>query len=725
VPLGVSEDHLALHETVASWAERRGVLAQARAWLDDADDGLPAFWPELADLGWLGLHVPTDVGGQGFGFAELGVVLEELGRAGAPGPFLPTALAAAVIDRLGGLTRELLLAGLLDGSRPATVAWTALEPLELAGGVVRGTLRPVLAGAQADVIVAPYRAGGALQWCVLDRGDVDVKVLPSIDPARRVAEVVVDGVALADDRRLGPEPADGWVAELAALLLAAESVGGAAWCVEAAAAWARDRVQFGRPIGQFQGVKHRCADMLCAAELARAAVWDGLRAADEEAVGGDAEASRVAVVAAASLGPDAFLETAKGAVQVLGGIGFTWEHDAHLFLKRAIANRLLAGSVARWHAEAAALAAGGARRRLTIDLDGGDEARAAVRAFADALHQRPKEEWRAALVDAGYLAPHWPGPWGREATPIEQLVIDQELREAHIHPPHLNIAGWVLPTLLAHGTPEQLDRWMRASLVGETSWCQLFSEPSAGSDLASVTTRATKVDGGWRLDGQKVWTTMAHTADFGLCVARSDPDAPKHAGLTCFVVDMHSAGLDIRPLRELTGVAMFNEVFFDSVFVPDDCVVGAVGGGWQAARTTLENERVSMGRGASFGPGVEALVHAFATSEDPTTAGTLGTLLIESHALAALGMRLTLRAIGGRGPGPEASVRKLLGVEHEQRVQEAGLLLSGVAATAADGAAGAWVGGFLSNRCLTIAGGTSEVQRNVIGERLLGLPRDP
>jgi alkylation response protein AidB-like acyl-CoA dehydrogenase len=261
-------------------------------------------------------------------------------------------------------------------------------------------------------------------------------------------------------------------------------------------------------------------------------------------------------------------------------------------------------------------------------------------------------------------------------------------------------------------------------LRGEILWCQLFSEPSAGSDLASLSMKAERVAGGWSLTGQKVWTTMAHIASWGICLARTNPDVPKHDGITCFIVDMTTPGIDIRPLKELTGAEMFNEVFFDGVFVPDDCVVGEVDHGWQAGRTTLANERVSMGSGSTFGPGVEAVLD-LARHRPNQLEGDIGELVAESHAIAVMALRTTLRALAGAEPGPEASVRKLVGVEHEQRVQEVGLALLGPEAAIDDGEAGSWISGFLGNRALSIAGGTSDVQRNIIAERLLGLPKDP
>ncbi|MBS1848382.1 MAG: acyl-CoA dehydrogenase family protein [Actinobacteria bacterium] len=467
----------------------------------------------------------------------------------------------------------------------------------------------------------------------------------------------------------------------------------------------------------------------------------------------------LAAASAAVVALDSAVRVAEDCIQVLGGIGFTWEHDAHLHLRRAVALRQQLGGTARWRRQLASTALAGARRRLRVEVPvGAEDRRAAIGAEADELAGLHGPERRARLVESGWLVPHWPEPWGIDADAITQLLIDEELRRVKVRRPHLQVGAWAAPTIAAHGTPEQQQRWVRPTLLGEISWCQLFSEPEAGSDLAGLRTRATKVDGGWSVTGQKVWTTMAAQADWGICLVRTNPRAPKHAGITYLIVDMKSPGIDVRPLREMTGLEMFNEVFFDDVFVPDDCVIGEVDGGWALARTTLGNERVAMGSGSSFGGGVENLLDLVRrhVAEPPTspelrpnrvvgraslaevrlewvdsTAGVdpvvldrVGALVAEAHAVATLGARSTLRSVSGARPGPEASVRKLLGVEHDQRVQEFGLDLLGPAGAAIEGDAPTWTFGFLANRCLTIAGGTSEIQRNVIGERLLGLPRD-
>jgi alkylation response protein AidB-like acyl-CoA dehydrogenase len=558
-------------------------------------------------------------------------------------------------------------------------------------------------------------------WCALDLAADQRRELPSVDLTRRVAEVTVDTVVPAD-RQLPALDTDA-ARDVAAVLVAAEAVGLAQWCVTTAAEHAKARVQFGRPIGQFQGVKHRCADMVGRVELARAAAWDAARA-----VGGDAAALTAASAAALAL--DAAFSNAKDCIQVLGGIGFTWEHDAHLYLRRALSLRSLLGIEEAWRVRAAELARAGARRILEVELgEDAEEQRAEVRAFLETVRDLPADEQRRRVADAGYLMPTWPKPWGRDAKAAEQLVITEEFRQAKVPRPGIMIGSWALPPVIVYGTSEQQARWIPPTLYGEIVWCQLFSEPGAGSDLASLSTKATKVDGGWLLSGQKVWTSMAHVAHWGILLARSDPERPKHDGISCFMVDMRTtSGLEVRPLRELTGESMFNEVFFDDAFVPDDCLVGAPGDGWRAARTTLANERVFMGSGMGMGRGLEQVLALLgdADGDDRVLLDQVGGLVVTAYALACLGYRLTMAALTGADPsGSEASVRKLLGVLHDQHVQEVGLSLLGPAGAVAEGDGGSWSRGFLFNRNLTIAGGTSEIQRNIIGERVLGLPRDP
>ncbi|HEY5108312.1 MAG TPA: acyl-CoA dehydrogenase [Acidimicrobiales bacterium] len=745
--IGIQDEHEDLRVAVQGWAEARGVAAVMREALDADTDALPPYWGDLAAQGLLAIHLDEELGGQGAGVIELAVVAEELGRAAAVGPWDTTAIVAGVIAASGGAgLAKSLLPGLADGSLTASLAVPTAAPdgspvarTGLTAGpgpdgalVVTGVLRPLVHGAVVSHVLAPVATAEGIRWVVLERADAaKVVELPSFDLSRPTASWTLEGATVDAERVL--DASTGAVRDLALVVLSAEAVGGARWCLDAAAEHARTREQFGRPIGQFQGVKHRLANMLVTVEQGVAATWDAamvLEAEGGSTSGEETDQGSLAVQLAAALALDGYVESAKGAIQVLGGMGFTWEHDAHVHLRRATTLRQLVGGTAPLRAESARLALAGWRRRLSIDLPPEAEA---LRAEIDALVAsivavKDPADRQVALADNGLLAPHWPSPWGRDAGAVEQLVIDQACAEAGLKRPNLAVAAWALPTIMAHGTTEQTERFVGPTLRGEIIWCQLFSEPGAGSDLAGLTTRATRVDGGWSLTGQKVWTSVAARAHWGICLARTDPDVPKHQGITYFLVDMHSPGIDIRPLREITGAALFNEVFFDDCFVPDECVVGEIDGGWKLARTTLANERVSLSSDSAFGGALEAVLDRVAAHpdlQDPVTLDRLGHLLAEAQSLAQLGMRATLRSVGGLQPGSESSVRKLLGAEFDQRVHEFGLDICGPEGAVTEGAAAVSAYMVLQSKCMTIAGGTSEVQRNVIGERLLGLPRDP
>ncbi|GAB3488509.1 acyl-CoA dehydrogenase family protein [Nocardiopsis coralliicola] len=737
--LGLSDEHRALRDSVAAFAQRHITAGRVRAAVDAEAEQLPEFWTALAGQGLLGLHLSEDSGGSGFGLLEAAVVAEGLGRFLAPGPALPTMAASAVLQEAGHRTH---LQGLAEGTSVGTLATLgragAADAGAAAGGLtgvpdpdgglrVSGTALPVPAGHLADVLVLPVQTPDGAVWAVLPGTSVIAEELPSLDPTRRLAAVAVpqarvpagDILALPGDR-----PAD-----VAAVLAAAEASGIADWCTATAADYARVRVQFGRPIGAFQGVKHRCARMLARAEAARACAWDAARArdaADGAVLAGAPGEAALAAAVAAGTAVEAALSTAKDCIQVLGGIGFTWEHDAGLYLRRAQSARLLTGPAADWHRRTAQLSLDGVRRTIGVELPpGAVQDRAAVRAELAEAAALPAPDRAAFLAERGYAAPHLPRPWGRGADAAEQLAIAGDLRAADVHPPDMVIGNWVVPALIAHGDAAQRDRFLPPTLRGEVTWCQLFSEPGAGSDLAALSTRAERVEGGWRITGQKVWTSMAAEADYGILLARTDPDAPKHRGLSCFLLPMDSPGVTVRPLRELTGDALFNEVFLDGVTVPDALLVGAPGDGWKLARTTLANERVALSHDSAPGEGGELLLELAGRDPGGGRAAELGRLLADAQACALLGLRQTLRSLQGGQPGAESSVAKLLGVEHQQEAAETAVAWLGPAALHTGFGRGEPTWKFLNTRCLSIAGGTTEVQLNIIGERLLGLPRDP
>jgi alkylation response protein AidB-like acyl-CoA dehydrogenase len=698
MPLAISDDHRELAAVVRSFGERSNVLSAARRQLDADADALPAFWPELAGTGWLGLHLPEEHGGQGYGLAELAVVTEELGRVVAPGPFLGTVLASAIIARSGDQAlRERWLPGLADGS--------------MVGAVGFGPL--VASGALADVVVL---ADGD-DMVVAAREEVEVRPRASLDLTRPVVEARLTGAGT----RL-PGARRGALA-VARTLAAAEASGLAHACCDMASDYAKVREQFGRVIGSFMAVKHHCANMRVQAELATAAAWDAALAADHP---DDAEEAELAAATAAAVAFPAAMVNGQTNIQVHGGIGYTWEHDAHLFMRRAGSLPALFGTADTARADVYRLTRDGVARSSTLDLPPeAEQHRREVRAFLETYRATPADRQRERLVDAGYLNPHWPRPWGRSAGPVEQLVIDEEL--AGIERPNMGIGGWVTLTVAQHGSPEQVERWIRRSLLGIDRWCQMFSEPNAGSDAAAVRTAATKVDGGWKVNGQKLWTSGAQHCTHGFATVRTSSAGKKHDGITMMAIELSAPGVTIRPLRSINGQAGFNEIFLDDVFVPDDDVVGPVDGGWAVARATLGNERVSIGGGGVVGQDARGLVELAERNHagDAGVARQVGALLAERQAMRLINLRTVVRAVMGAEPSPEGNVTKLLNSEHGQRVAELALVLAGPDGAAADGPDGEVAARWVSIRSLSIAGGTSEIARNQIGERLLGLPREP
>ncbi|MFI7007175.1 acyl-CoA dehydrogenase [Streptomyces sp. NPDC050145] len=724
--IAITQEQRELADSVRGWIARAVPPDEVRKLLDaPAAPGVrPPHWDGLAAQGLLGLHLPEDSGGGGGTLLDLAVAVEEAGRAALPGPFLGSALAAEVLRRAG--ERE-LAGALAGGERIGAVAFgsgglTAVTGPD--GLVLDGAAPPVLTGADADLLVLAAETADGTVWLAVDAATpgLTVRAHDSADPTRPTAGITASGAAVPADRVLAVDA--GLVRDLAAVLLAADACGGAAWALATAAEHAKVREQFGRPIGQFQGVKHLCADMLVRVEQACALVWDAARALGEEHTAPEAGALVAALAAGTAL--DAAYTCAKDCIQILGGTGFTWEHDAHLYLRRAVVARQLLGAGDAHRLRAVRLAETGARRELRLELPPEAQThRDSARAALAPAHGLDPRAARRALAPTGYAAPHLPPPYGLGAGPLQQLAVQQELAAAGIKLSDLGIATWVVPSLLSHGTQEQRDRYLAATLRGELLWCQLFSEPGAGSDLASLRTRAERLpDGRWRINGQKVWTSAAQWADHGILLARTDPDAPKHKGLTYFLVDMkNTEGIDVRPLREITGDALFNEVYFDDAVLPADAVVGEVDDGWRVARHTLGNERVHMADQLTFDTGLEALL-ARAGDLDGSYRARIGSLAAQAHALACIGLRTTLQQVAGEGPGPGASVRKLVQTPHQQQVAELALELLGPAGALREGPGQRALHGFLMSRCLTIAGGTTQVQLNVVAERILGLPRD-
>ncbi len=384
-----------------------------------------------------------------------------------------------------------------------------------------------------------------------------------------------------------------------------------------------------------------------------------------------------------------------------------------------------------------------------------DQRRVAVRAWLDE-HPRPTGR---DLAHAGYVVPHWPAPYGLDADPVYQLIVDAELKAAGVHRPANPIGiGWAAPTILMAGSAAQKERFLWPALAGEEVWCQLFSEPDAGSDLAGLTTRAEGHGDTWVINGSKIWTSGAHLSQMGILIARTDPDAPKHRGISYFLCPMDTAGITMAPIADMTTAHSFNQVFFDDVRLPADALVGDPGDGWRLAKATLANERVSLSSGGvlwGMGPSTDdllAVIQGGGSVSDARLRQQMARVWGEGELLRLMRLRTLSARLAGRAPGPEASVQKLLADEHGQHVMAlaknvagASGMLSGsgppgpVAEAARRGPTEVnvrpggrvggvdpiWHFGFLFAPALTIGGGTWAVQRNIVAERVLGLPHEP
>ena len=704
----ITDDHRSLADVARDLLATRDMSAAHRATLGASTDRLPDHWNEIAELGWLGLHLPEEVGGAGYGLAELAVMLFESGYAVAPGPLLSTVVVSSFLASTGA--DPSLLPGLASGE---VIGGFGLGgQLEVVDDTVTGPAGLVLGAELASVLVVPVGNDVA----VIDTASVGVSVaeVDNLDTSRRVAAVTLD----ATPATIVPGAANE-LRRLARVLGAAELAGTARACVDRATTYAKERVQFGRVIGSFQAVKHHLANMLVASELAVAAAWGAARP------GLTPDEADIGAAIAASLALPAAVECAELHIQILGGIGFTWEHDAHFFLRRAHAGHAVLAGDGAAKAAVATLAAAGVRAQTGYEVEGDTDAlREECRAFIETYRGLRGNAARRAIADSGFLVPHWPTPYGRSASPIEQLVIDEEFEG--IPRPNLGISGWNTLTILNHGTDDQIERWIWPSLHGDIDICQLYSEPEAGSDAAGVKTRGVRVEGGWKVTGQKVWTTGGHLATHGFATVRTDPDAPKHQGISMMVIEMDAPGVEVRPLKQITGEAHFNEIFFDDVFVPDDDVVGPVNGGWTAARANLGNERVSIGAssGARPQPNLITLLQQHAP-DDAGMRREVGALVAADTAAALINVRRVIRSVEGGEPGAEGAVTKLLGsVIGQERARVAARLVGESMATVSAGA-GDPATFALQARSSSIAGGTSEIVRNQIAERVLGLPREP
>lgn len=788
-----SDDQHVLREQVRKFLSKESPLARAREVIEQHGSHAAGVWQGLAEMGVTALMLPESCGGIGLGAMELCVVAEEVGRQLSPVPLASTLYLATQAVLLGSSEAQQqrwlpavaegaigTLAAPLDGAiDPAVLphfdgqALHGCAPLVADGGVAQWAVVLAADAAQRPVLVL----------CHLDHG-VQRRVLATQDPSKPFAALdfaatpaeALDGNATAADALALLQR----VRERAAILLAFEQVGAADAALEMAAAYARERKAFGRAIGSYQGIKHKLADLYTANQMARAHCYYGAWALSADAAQPAGVPELAAAAAAARVSASRALTlTAQENLHTHGGMGYTWELDCHLFYRRARQQAVLLGHEHQWRealcadlvarldapARATSLTttARGPVAEGSMDFDDSPEEaafRAECRTWLDAkapLKQRPDDffaphlsqaermqaarDWQARKAAGGFGAITWPTALGgRNGTPMQELIWRQEEGRFNVPTGFFNVSlGMVIPSVMAHATDAVRAAHIAPALRGEHLWCQLLSEPGAGSDLGMVRTRAERcTDGreGWLLNGQKVWTSLAQFAQYGLVLARTDASVPKFDGLTTVFIDMQSPGVTVRPIRQASGEAEFNEVFLENVFVPDSQVVGKVGGGWKVTLTGLMSERLSIGgvmpaelwqllaellREATF-LGASAL-------QDGRMRERLADLYLNAQALWLLQCRALTALSKGKEPGPEMSGTKNVAAHTLQAFSCFAIDLQGERGVLAASELGErfalverlWFG----SAGMRIAGGTDEIVKNSIGERVLGLAAEP
>ncbi|HEY3996492.1 MAG TPA: acyl-CoA dehydrogenase [Mycobacterium sp.] len=740
MPLGLSPEHLDLSEAVRQFAGRHAPVAETRDNFDKLAAGqLPDWWDALVANGFHAVHLPEDLGGQGGSLIDVACVLESAGKTLLPGPLLPT-VATGAVALLAEPTpsSEALIRGLAVGSPAALVLpdhGDFQASADRQGWLITGSSKVTAGACAARVMLVGARTDdGDVVWVVVNAENTAATV-ESVPATDLVADTGV--LRLAQYRAAESDVLTGIDEDRAACvvvgLVASTTAGVTQWCVEVVTAHLRTREQFGKVIGTFQALQHSAAMLLVNSELATAAAWDAVRAADESP-----DQHLIAAAGAATIAVSPIPDLVLDALTMLGAIGFTWEHDVHLYWRRAIS---LAGSIGPANRWARLLGRLGCAKQRDMSVDLGD-AESAFRSWVaetlDAAQQLRNDKpaphgdyedqatgpQRTLIADAGLMAPHWPAPWGVDADPLKQLIIDEEFaKRPTLVRPSLNIAEWILPSVLAAAPKGLQERLIPATQRGDIMWCQLFSEPGAGSDLASLATRATKVDGGWRINGHKIWTSLAQYADLGALLARTDPEASKHRGIGYFILDMRSPGVEVQPIKTATGEAHFNEVFLNDVFIPDDMLLGGPTDGWSLAIATMAEERSAISGYVKFDRAVALRKLAAEPGPERDDAErALGELDAYANAIRALGVRETIRLLDGQPSGPASSIAKVAMNVLLRRTFEATLRLTGQTAMVTDSDPPV-VQPYLHLPAELIGGGTREIQLNIIAQMILGLPR--
>ena len=783
----------------AAFLERRLTREVVRAVVDAGSGHDRALWREIAALGWCGLCVPEDQGGLGLGLQELAGLAELLGGRLAPVPFLETAGLAASLLSMSGISGGPWLQRLAEDAPVIALSFqVGTARREAEAWVLDGQWQAVVAAAQASMLLLPARTAEGLALFAVETGfdehgsnDVAVsaplKVTPrrSIDLTQSLGDVQATALRLPAAACLAVGPAvDTALArarQVGAVVLAAELVGLAEAALAASVAYTGQRVQFGRPVAAFQAVKHRCAQMMVAVESARSAVQAAAQQLDafkSGAAGSDpfagGDAARVAAQARV-LATEAALFCTREALQLHGGAGYTWEVDIHLMLRRAQAAAQRFGAVGPWLDEVACrllegdrppgpsdagtaeASAGAAQIRrdirswLTETLQGSFAGLKGLRGPGEpGFNAAQARAWEQALAAGGWTALGWPCEHGGRGWSLAEQVAFHEEYASVGGPGRLGHIGEQLlaPTLLMHGTPEQQARFLPPIREGREFWAQGYSEPGAGSDLAAVRTRARLEDSQWIIDGQKVWTSWAHLSDWIFVLARTEPGSHRHQGLTLLLVPLRQPGIEVRPIRQITGHAEFNEVFFDGVRTEAWLHLGPVGQGWRVAMDLLQVERgvSTLGQQAHFRQELDALLAVAqrnGAAQDPVlrrrlARAALGLDTLRCNALRVLAQDAEAQAsgkteatssmpAGGGQTAPQrvAFIAKYVWSNWRRDLGELAMDVLGVQGLVDRGDEDVarlqrlW----LESRADTIYAGTNEIQLNLIAERALGMPR--
>lgn len=718
-----------------------------RALLDQLGGYDHDLWQQVVEQGWIAAPLPEAVGGFGLSWQVAADLALLCGRHTVSLPVM-TGLVAAVALVAGG--HDALAAEIAAGERIAAVALGApgsdLAALpELVDGKLHGEIAHVAFGSVADVVVLAVRAGGrgALAYVDLSGAGVTRDVMCTIDNGRAGARLAFAGV----DATLVGEEALAQARLTAATLTAFEQIGGAERCLELACDYARERKAFGQPIGAFQAVKHKLADFYTAIEMARGCASAALNDVETGAPG-----LRTTAAAARLAATDAYEFAAVETIQVFGAIGVTWEAPAHHHYTRSRVLAVELGSRIGWRdALVSALVEAGEALTIGGDASELEPYRARVRHWlaenAPAYEIKPGSSveerlalgrrWQALKAANGYSAITLPKQYGGGGgTDLERIAFAEEELRYDLPTVFYGVSlNMTVPTFAIYASEEAKAELLPPAITGEQIWCQLFSEPAAGSDLAGLRLTARRDGDGWRLNGQKVWTSWAQFSDWGYIATRTDPTVAKHKGLTCFYLDMKSPGIDVRPIRRIGGDQEINEVFFDDVYVPDSQRLGEVNGGFKVILTTLMIERYALNDPFAGGPKLTqfiALAKACDVAGRPAIEdGEVRRVVADCYAewlgQEAIHTRAMAIMASGAEPGPEGSIRKLLAAKSRQRLATVAMDLeglSGLALSARGNERSDFTHSWLDAPQLRIAGGTDDILRNTIAEKILGLPQD-